>query len=299
MNSHINKQKQVEAFWDTRPCDSDKSTERRATREYFLEIEADRYALQSHISEVLGWVQWRRKKVLEIGTGVGTDARRIVQRGGIYTGINVDRGSTELTSKSLSAFNLTGAAYQASATALPFEDRTFDIVYTFGVLHHIPKIESALTEIHRVLNPGGEVLAMVYNRTSINYYLEIMFLRKLFRRALLVPGMVALLEALGLPKGKLCRHRELLRSLGPLSTSEWLSRNTDGPDNPYSRVYGRGEIEALFHRFNIERNEVFFFDHRHWGVIGRGLPPWITHFLGRRWGWHRVVYAQKAIDTSS
>ena len=293
IEGHIKKQKQVEAFWNAKPCDSDQSGYKRGTREYFLEIENERYEIQSHIHKMLGWLQWSGKKVLEIGTGVGTDARRIISQGGIYTGINVDQGSTDLTSKSLAAFGLPGAVQQASATTLPFADATFDIVYSFGVLHHIPDIEEALLEIHRVLKPGGELLVMLYNRTSINYYVEITFLRRLFRRLLIIPGMIRLLAVLGFPKEKLERHKKLGHSLGRLSADEWLSRNTDGPDNPFSRVYGRKEIELLLRQFKIQRNEVYFFDYRHWGIFGRLLPRFFINVLGKCWGWHRVVYAVK------
>jgi hypothetical protein len=62
-----------------------------------------------------------------------------------------------------------------------------------------------------------------------------------------------------------------------MSEEEWLSRNTDGPDNPYSRVYDAAEAAALFAGFDIKRQEVFFLN------------------LGRRWGWHRVVYARKPV----
>lgn len=79
-----------------------------------------------------------------------------------------------------------------------------------------------------------------------------------------------------------------------MTAEEWLSRNTDGPDNPYSRVYDAKQAAELFKAFRIENNEVYFFDHRHWGWLGRLLPRAVRRVLGRRWGWHRVVYAKKA-----
>lgn len=291
--AQIEKQKQVELFWNAKPCDSDRSGHDPGAREYFMEIEKDRYDHQAHITEVLAWVRWSGKNVLEIGTGVGTDARHIISQGGIYTGVNIDQGSTELTAKALATFGLQGIVQKASATDLPFPDETFDVVYSFGVLHHIPNIETAVSEIHRVLKPGGELLAMVYNRSSINYYVEIMLLRKLFRRVLILPGMVKLLTALGFPKEKLERHQELFRTLGRMSNEDWLSRNTDGPDNPYSRVYGREEIDGLLCHFQLQRNEVRFFDRRHWGIFGHLLPQFVVNSLGKSWGWHRVVYAVK------
>lgn len=292
------KQKQVESFWDAKPCDSDRSSRSQETQEYFLEIENDRYGLQSHIKEVLGWLRWSGKSVLEIGTGVGTDARCIIAKGGVYTGVNVDQGSTDLTARALTVFGLRGVVQKASATALPFPDATFDVVYSFGVLHHIPAVDEAVSEIYRVLKPGGVFVVMVYNRTSINYYVEILLFRRLFQRLLLLPGSISLLSRLGFPKKKLKRHQELYRTFGRMSDEEWLSRNTDGPDNPYSKVYGRAEIEGILHQFRIQRNEVRFFDYRHWGVFGRLLPRFVVDALGKCWGWHRVVYANKPTGTA-
>jgi SAM-dependent methyltransferase len=178
---------------------------------------------------------------------------------------------------------------------LDFPDGTFDVVYSFGVLHHIPKVEQAVGEIGRVLKPGGELLVMLYNRTSINYVIEIMFLRKLGLRMLSLPGAIALLHWIGLPHDKLQRHKELHRQRRRMTDQEWLSRNTNGPDYPYCRgVYDSKQTAELFRAFRIENNEVHFFDHRHWGALGRLLPRSLCAALGRQWGWHRIVYAKKA-----
>ncbi len=286
-------QERVRAYWNEKPCDSETSGEEPWSREYFLEIERKRYELQPHIPEILAKIDWGGKRVLEVGAGVGTDARNIIGRGGIYTGINVDRGSTEATSRALRIFSLPGVALERDATSLEFPDHSFDVVYSFGVLQHIPGAGKAVAEIHRVLKPGGEVIAMVYNRSSINYLVEIMFLRKLGLRLLAVPGAVTMLEWMGLPRDKLERHKELRRERRRISDAEWLSRNTNGPDYPHCRVYDAAEAAQLFAGFRIESNAAYFFDHRHWGVLGRLMPKGLRTALGRRWGWHRIVHAKK------
>jgi ubiquinone/menaquinone biosynthesis C-methylase UbiE len=293
MANATEKQEEVRKFWDGKPCDSELSNKNPREIDFFREIEDERYKLQGHILDVLARVDWCGKKVLEIGTGVGTDARKIIDHGGIYTGINVDRGSTVMTGKALEVFSLPGTVKQCSATSLDFDDASFDTVYSFGVLHHIPDVESAISEIRRVLKPGGELLIMLYNKSSINYYLEIKFLRKLFLRALVLPGVVNLFGLLGFPKEKLARHVELYRASRGMSPQEWLSRNTDGPDNPYSRVYDAVDVERLLTGFEIRSHEVYFFDYRHWGVLGKAMPQSLVNFIGRRWGWHRIVYAVK------
>src|SRR5881394_1542175 len=148
-------QERVRAYWDRRPCDSELSARERLSREFFLDVERQRYALQPHILECLSWIDWRGKRVLEVGAGVGTDARRLIEQGALYTGINVDRGSTEATARALNAFSLPGTPLQRDATSLDFDDGAFDVVYSFGVLQHIPEVRKAVAGIHRVLRPGG------------------------------------------------------------------------------------------------------------------------------------------------
>jgi len=287
------KQAAVQDFWNQKPCDSDMSTEERGAMAYYDEIERDRYTHQGHINQIMDWIQWKGKKVLEIGTGVGTDARNIIRRGGTYLGINVDQGSVDATQKALQVFGSDGAVRKCSATELFLPDQSIDVVYSFGVLHHIPDVATAVSEIERVLKPGGELLIMVYNRTSINYKLEILILRKLFVRLLRIPGLIKLLAFAGLPEGKLKRHAEIFSANKNMSDDEWLSRNTDGPDNPYSLVYGAREIEKLLRAFDVKKNEVFYFDTRHWGILGKLLPKSLVEFLGTHYGWHRVIYAVK------
>ena len=286
-------QARVRAFWDRQPCDSELSARERLSREFFLDVERARYALQPHILECLSWIDWSGKRVLEVGAGIGTDARRIIGAGAIYTGINVDRGSAEATERALRMFKLPGASLERDARALDFADGAFDAVYSFGVLQHIPQVKRAVATIHRVLKPGGDLLLMLYNRTSINYALEIKLLRKLGLRLLCVPGMIPLLARLGLPRAKLERHRQIYLEHGCGSEEQWLSRNTNGPDYPYCRVYDGPETRELLDGFEILRMEIRFFDHRHWGVLGALVPPFLRRALGRRWGWHRIVHARK------
>jgi len=286
-------QERVRAHWDRQPCDSELSAREPASREFYLDVERQRYALQPHILECHSWIDWRGKNVLEVGAGIGTDARRLIRAGARYIGVNVDRGSTEAAALALRLFALPGVALQRDARTLDFSDGTFDVVYSFGVLQHIPQVERAVAEIQRVLAPGGDLLVMLYNRSSINYLVEIMFLRRLGLHLLAVPGMIGLLARLGLPRDKLARHRELHRERPRMSREEWLSRNTNGPDYPYCRVYSAREAERLFAGFEIVRHEVRFFDHRHWGVLGRLLPRGLRRLLGRHWGWHRILQLRK------
>ena len=121
-------QSEVAAFWNAEPCDSENSQLSSTTTQYYQEIEADRYSYQWHILEIMKWLEWKNKSVLEIGTGVGTDARKMIERGAAYHGINVDAGSCESTRAALRVFGHAGTVRQMSATKMDFKKETFDYV---------------------------------------------------------------------------------------------------------------------------------------------------------------------------
>jgi len=284
----------VQTFWDANPCGSQLSDAAERIR-YFAEIESRRYSHEPHIPLVAGFDDFKDKHVLEIGTGVGTDGLRFKRAGANYIGIDVTHAAPRLAKEQFELNGQSAGFTVGNAETLPFADGVFDHVYSFGVIHHSPLTEKIAEEIRRVLKPGGTFTVMIYNRSSINYYVEIMFLRRLFRLSLypaFVPGLLS--RMLGLDRDKLERHREIFLSRPRMTKDEWISMNTDGPDCPLAKVYNRAEALKLFSSLQNLRTEVWFFDRTHWPLIGKLLPNAMTSFLGRRWGWHRIVYGQKA-----
>jgi hypothetical protein len=146
-----------------------------------------------------------------------------------------------------------------------------------------------------VLKPGGTFCVMVYNKDSINYHVEIMFLRKLLRTILLRSFMPQLLSRLtGFEQTKLERHRGIMLSTASMTKEKWISINTDGPDCPLAKVYTAEQARSLFRKFKDVHTEAWFFDHTHWSFIGKATPRTLRNWLGRKWGWHRMVYGRKA-----
>lgn len=107
---------------------------------------------------------------LEIGCGMGTDALQIAKKGIEVTAIDLTDEGIRLAKDRFSLNNYSADLRIADAENLPFEDTYFDIVYSFGVLHHIPDTQKAINEIYRVLKPGGEAYIMLYNKISLNYF---------------------------------------------------------------------------------------------------------------------------------
>lgn len=117
------------------------------------------------------------KAVLEIGCGMGTHAALLAKAGADLTAVDITDNAVEMTRRRFQSFGLRGRIQQADAEHLPFEDATFDVVWSWGVIHHSSSTEKCLEEITRVLREGGNLVLMVYYRPSIVYYLHCGFIR--------------------------------------------------------------------------------------------------------------------------
>jgi SAM-dependent methyltransferase len=125
--------------------------------------------------------------VLEIGLGYGTLCSELVRRGADYRGVDIARGPVELARHRLRLAGVddTGErVVQASAHALPYPDERFDSLYTIGCLHHTGDLPRAVSEVRRVLRPGGTAVVMVYNRHSWRQLTAVTIPRLLGRRVL-------------------------------------------------------------------------------------------------------------------
>jgi 2-polyprenyl-3-methyl-5-hydroxy-6-metoxy-1,4-benzoquinol methylase len=160
----------VRSYWDDRPCNIRHSTKPVGSREYFDEVEARKYFVEPHIPAFAEFERWSGKRVLEVGCGIGTDS------------INFARAGAELTAVDLSGESLRIARQRASVMGV--EDRIefvqanaeeltsavsgtqYDLIYSFGVIHHTPQPERALAEMRTLAAPGGTLKLMVYHRNS-------------------------------------------------------------------------------------------------------------------------------------
>jgi SAM-dependent methyltransferase len=284
----------VQGFWNTNPCQAELSRE-EDRRRYFEEISFKRFhGREWHVPLIANFSGFRDKDVLEIGCGIATDGIEFARHGARYVGVDLTPTGIQLATERFALFGIPGRFELANAEErLPFADASFDHVYSFGVIHHSPAPERIVAELRRVLRPGGTFAVMLYNRSSINYYIEIMFLRKLFRWCLLPSFMPALLVSLtGFARWKLEGHRKALTR--KVSKDEWVSMNTDGPFCPLARVYDHRQAAALFQAFANVRQEAWEFNVDHWPFIRAILPDGMVKRIGRRWGWHRIVYGEKA-----
>lgn len=171
MTSNEALKKEVHDFWNTNPCGSDTAVAEQRTKAYYDQIEAFRYANEPVILSFAQFLQYRGKKVLEVGVGLGTDFLQWVRGGAEAHGVDLTEAAIDHVKHRLSVYGLKAAELRvADAEHLPFPDNQFDLVYCWGVIMHTPDTFQALNELIRVAKPGGEVKIMVYNRHSLNTF---------------------------------------------------------------------------------------------------------------------------------
>lgn len=288
----------TEPFWSANQPGFRFTDEPPGTRAFFAAVEAHRYRLEPHIPEVVDFGRWRGHDVLEAGCGIATDGLEFARAGARYTGCDQSESALALARRRFELEAREGRFERGSVTHLPFADASFDLVFSHGVIHHVPDTESAVAEFRRVLRPGGTAFVMLYHRDSLNYRVAIMGVRRALASLLLVPGVPGAVARLTGERGDvLDGHRALLHEHGSRYLTDrelFLSNNTDGPGNPLSKVYSARQARELFTGFDDVRTTARFLNLR---LLpgGEALAATATaRRLERRFGWHLYVAARKA-----
>src|SRR5689334_23202498 len=265
----------VSDYWNARPCNIRHSTKPVGTREYFDEVEARKYMVEPHIPGFAEFERWRGKKVLEIGCGIGTDTINFARAGAHVTTVDLSEKSMELARQRAAVFGLEdriqfcpGNAEQLNSF-VPVEP--YDLIYSFGVIHHTPHPAAVLEQLRQYARPGTTIKIMVYHRRSYKV------------------GWILLTEG----KGQFWKLSKLVAKNSEAQTGCPVTYT-------YTRREGRELLES--HGFRVRRVEVeHIFPYRISDYVQyryvrepyfRWMPRPFFRSLEHRFGWHLLLTAE-------
>jgi ubiquinone/menaquinone biosynthesis C-methylase UbiE len=163
----MNESKQaVYDFWNRESC-GESLYLNGSTPEDYLRQARTRYNLEPFILGFAGFDQVEKKNVLEIGVGLGADHQKFSEAGAALYGIDLTTRAVEHCQRRFRTLGLKSHLQVADAEDLPFNSESFDLVYSWGVLHHTPDPKRAVGEVFRVLKPRGTARVMIYHKYSL------------------------------------------------------------------------------------------------------------------------------------
>jgi ubiquinone/menaquinone biosynthesis C-methylase UbiE len=247
----------VKDYWEARPCGTSKSVVGNLPEqslEWFERVEAHRYATEPFIHSIAQFTRHRGKRLLEVGVGAGTDHLQWARAGAICYGVDLTAAAIDITKAHLDAYGLQSNLQRADAETLPFPEKYFEVVYSWGVIHHAEHPSAIVDEIHRVLKPGGTFIGMMYGRHSL----------------------------------KVLKHwacYALLRGKPWLTFRQVISRHVESSG---TQAYTVSELRALFSRFSqfSANPQITAYDRR-------GLPNALVKLCPERFGWFIAIHATK------
>lgn len=172
MSSQASEKEQVRDFWNRNVNQFNQLQRNDAgTRQFFDAAEALRYEYHYHLQPQFDRIaaEFPGGKLLEVGCSMGNDTIQLARRGMQVAGVDLTEAGIDLIRKRFALYGMDGEFRVADAETLPFAHATFDVVYSFGVLHHTPDTAGAIEEVRRVLKPGGKAFIMLYNTRSLNW----------------------------------------------------------------------------------------------------------------------------------
>jgi 2-polyprenyl-3-methyl-5-hydroxy-6-metoxy-1,4-benzoquinol methylase len=264
---------QVKDYWNSRPCNIRHSVKPVGTREYFDEVEARKHFVEPHIPKFAEFECWNGKKVLEIGCGIGTAMINFAKCGASVTAVDLSDRSLVLAKQRAEVYGLQDRItfYQANAEeltqAVPIE--SYDLIYSFGVIHHTPHPDRVIDQIRNYVKPGSTIKIMVYYR----YSWKVLWI-------ILTYG-----------KGQFWRMNEL------------VARYSEAQEGcPVTYIYSKKEAKKLLDGFEIvdmQADHIFPYyipDYKQYKYTKvwyfRWMPQPLFRWLEQHFGWHLCITAR-------
>jgi SAM-dependent methyltransferase len=159
----------VKDFWNSRPCNIRHSQKPLGTKEYFDEVENKKHFVEPHILPFADFPKWKNKSVLEIGCGIGTAAINFARYGADYYGVDLSDESIKIAKQRFEVYSLNGTLINLDAENMVetmSKFKPYDLIYSFGVIHHTPNPRKVMLEIAELMTEKTEFRFMVYAKNS-------------------------------------------------------------------------------------------------------------------------------------
>jgi len=265
----------VRDYWNARPCNIRHSTAPIGTKKYFDEVAARKYIVESHIPRFAEFWRWNNKAVLEIGCGIGTDTIYFANGGALVTAVDLSSESLALAKQRAEVYGLQNRIqfYEGNAENLPAEvylQGPYDLVYSFGVLHHTPHPFGALVEARSCMDSKSVLKVMLYHRWSWKVF-EMMIREHQFWRL-----------------------------------DDLIAENSEAQTGcPITYSYSRKSAEKMFttaglHIEKMEIEHIFPFKVENyvnydyvWRPVFNYMPPSLFDKLQHTLGWHLCITARR------
>ena len=210
----------------------------------------------------------RGLKVLEIGFGQGTDLVQFAEGGAICYGVDITQKHFELATKNFKLRGLKADLILNDANNLPYEDDTFDVVYSFGVLHHTPDTNRCISEAFGVLKPGGELIISLYHSRSAFHIISVYLVNGILRRK--------------------------IKSIGYDGLLSLIEEGADGVKiKPLVKLYSAATLKIMLNDFSSTSIFVRHLEKSHFSLFGKFIPSFIVKLLENKMGWYVIGRAIK------
>lgn len=247
----------VRQYWDQEACGTYESVVGdlpELSPEWFARVEQHRYAMEPFIHTIANFPAHRGKQLLEVGVGAGTDHLQWARAGAVCHGVDLTQRAIETTRAHLALHGLRSDLRRMDAETLPFPDGSFDVVYSWGVIHHSAHPERIVREIRRVLKPNGLFIGMLYARRSLVVF-------------------------------KLWVKHALLKGRPWRSWSDLLAHHMESPG---TKAYTIPELQALWSEFSsCDTTQLLTPYDYNW------FPRWMHRWFPTSWGWFIAVRARR------